>query len=52
MNARGRPSRAEIREMIRKAPAVALIAGAILGSPPGLDPPPVIRSDEDENSGC
>ena len=29
----------QIRRMIRDAPAIALIAGAVLGPPPGLDPP-------------
>ena len=50
MAARGTSSLAQIRQTIRKAPAVALIAGALLGRPPGLDPPPVVRSDEDEHS--
>ncbi len=47
MAASGTSSRAQIREVIRTAPAIALIAGAILGPPPGLDPPLTARPDDD-----
>jgi hypothetical protein len=43
----GTSSLAQIREVIRTAPAIALIAGAILGPPPGLDPRLSARPDED-----
>jgi len=29
-----------IRHLIRTDPAAALVAGLVLGPPPGLDPPP------------
>ncbi|MGB2983132.1 MAG: hypothetical protein WBC63_04640 [Candidatus Bipolaricaulia bacterium] len=47
MAASGKPSLAQIREVIRSAPAIALIAGAILGPPPGLDPPLDVLPDEE-----
>ena len=47
MAARGTPSHVQIRKMIRSAPAIALIAGAILGPPPGLDPPLDVLPDDE-----
>lgn len=46
----GASSLEKVRETIRQDPAVALIAGAILGPPPGLDPPLAVRRLPDENS--
>ncbi len=47
MAARGTSSLLQIRKMIRSAPAIALIAGAILGPPPGLDPPLDVLPDDE-----
>jgi len=47
MAARGTSSLVQIRKMIQMAPTIALIAGAILGPPPGLDPPLDVLPDDE-----
>ena len=47
MVSRGASLLVKIRETIRQDSVVALIAGAILGPPPGLDPPLAVRPTED-----
>jgi len=46
MPTKGSSSLDAIRAMIRGNPAAALVAGAILGPPPGLDPPYIARSSD------
>jgi len=38
----------QIRRTVRDTPAIALIVGALLGPPPGLDPPPNVEGIEAE----